>query len=240
MEDVALRDAVLNDATTPLSVDEVASGLRGLARLHSRYWDLDATSHPELRWVRPCRANATFRFLVRMGCARGIPRLREHIPAEVLELGTKGLIDNWRRQVAAMATGPATLLHGDAHVGNTYTLPDGTLGFYDWGVVRRGNWSFDVTYFIVGALDVADRQAHAAELVELYRSALDIPDSERPSAEEAWTRFRASTPYGLAIWITTGAEDQYQAPEICARLVERYGRAFVDLDTPAALRTLGA
>jgi hypothetical protein len=240
MEDVSQRDAVLNDATTPLSVDEVASGLQGLARLHSRYWGIDDISHPALHWVRPCRANATFRFLVRLGCGRGIPRLREHIPAQVLELGTKGLITHWRRQVAAMATGPATLLHGDAHVGNTYTLPDGTLGFYDWGVVRRGNWSFDVTYFIVGALDVADRQAHAAELVELYRSALELPDAERPSTEEAWTRFRASTPYGLAIWITTGAEDQYQAPEICARLVERYGQAFVDLDTPSALRTLGA
>ncbi|WP_426574603.1 phosphotransferase [Aquihabitans sp. McL0605] len=240
MEDVAHRDAVLNDATRPLTVDEVAAGLRGLARLHSSYWNFDSSTHPALSWVRPCRANATFRFLVRLGCSRGIPRLIDHLPAEVASLGPAALVELWRRQVVTVGQGPATLLHGDAHVGNTYTLPDGQVGFYDWGVVRRGNWSFDVGYFIISTLDVADRRAHAADLIELYRRALDVPDAQRPTSEEAWTRFRASPPYGLAIWITTGAEDQYQAPEVCASLANRFAHAFLDLDTPAALQELGA
>lgn len=231
---------MLNDATRPLSVDEVASGLRGLARLHSSYWGFDSASHPTLDWVRPCRANATFRFLVRLGCSRGIPRLREHLPDEVASLGPAALVEYWRRQVVTAGQDQPTLLHGDAHVGNTYTLPSGEVGFYDWGVVRQGNWSFDVGYFIVSSLDVADRRDHAAELVETYRTSLAIPEAELPTAEEAWTRFRASTPYGLAIWITTGAEDQYQASEICANLAHRFAHAFLDLDTPAALLQLGA
>jgi hypothetical protein len=88
-------------------------------------------------------------------------------------------------------------------------------------------------------LAVDDRQTHAAELVEVYRTALDVPEAERPSAEEAWARFRMSTPYGLAIWVTTGAEDGYQAPEICHNLVDRFGRAFLDLDSPSALDDFG-
>ncbi len=240
MEDVVARGAVLNDATTPLSVDEVASGLRGLARLHSAHWRFDDTTDPRLAWVTECSAGPTFRFLVRLGCSRGLPRLREHLPDQVAALGVKGLVEQWRRQVRTVGSGPWTLLHGDAHVGNTYTLPDGQLGFYDWGVLRRGHWSFDVGYFIISALDVADRRAHAADLVELYRQALELDESERPTAEEAWLRFRSSPPYGLAIWITTGSEDQYQAPEVCVRLAERFGRAFVDLESSTALTRLGA
>jgi hypothetical protein len=239
MEDVTQRDAVLNDATRPLGLDEVRRGLLGLARLHSRYWGLDARRHPELDWVRPWRAKPTFRFLLRLGCARGLPRLREHVPNQVAALGTDGLIRNWCRQVAAANQGAPTLLHGDAHVGNTYTLPDGDLGFYDWGVVRRGNWSFDVGYFLVSALDVDTRRAHAQTLVEEYRTALDVAEHERPTSEEAWLRFRSATAYGLAIWITTGAEDGYQSPAVCGALAHRFGHAFVDLDTPGALTELG-
>jgi hypothetical protein len=239
MADMSPQGAVLNDATRPLSVDEVASGLRGLAALHSQYWGFHDPAAVGLDWVRPCRAQATFRFLVRLGCSRGIPRLRDHLPPEAVALGPGGMIDLWRRQVAAVRQGPQTLLHGDAHVGNTYTLPDGKLGFYDWGVVRSGHWSFDVGYFIISALDVETRRTHAAELVELYRTFLEVPETERPTAAEAWLRFRTSTAYGLAIWVTTGAEDGYQAPEICQNLAGRFGQAYVDLDTPAALTELG-
>jgi hypothetical protein len=239
MDDVSPRGAVLNDATRPLSVEEVANGLRGLARLHSRYWGLHDPEQHGLGWVSPCRAQLSFRLLVRLGCTRGIPRLRAHLPAQIADLGPRGMIGYWRRHIDSVQQGPQTFLHGDAHVGNTYTLPDGELGFYDWGVVRRGHWSFDVGYFIISALDPAVRQAHAPELVEAYRTALDVPAAERPSRQEAWHRFRMSTPYGLAIWVTTGAEDGYQDPEICQNLVARFGQAFLDLDTPAALDDFG-
>jgi hypothetical protein len=238
MDDVTLRGAVLNDATRPLSVEEVANGLRGLARLHSRYWGFHTADGPT--WVGPCRAQPSFRFLVRLGCTRGIPRLRAHLPEEIADLGAGGMIRFWQRQIATVQQGPQTLLHGDAHVGNTYRLPDGELGFYDWGVVRRGHWSFDVGYFIISALDIATRRAHAPELVEVYRQALDVPEPERPSGEDAWHRFRMSPPYGLAIWVTTGAEDGYQDPEICQNLAGRFGQAFLDLDTPSALSDFGA
>ena len=124
-------------------------------------------------------------------------------------------------------------------MGNTYTLPDGELGFYDWGVVRSGNWSFDVGYFLISSLDVTTRREHAESLVEEYRLALDLPEHDRPTSDEAWLRIRSATAYGLAIWITTGAEDGYQSPEVCGALAHRFGQAFVDLDTPAALDQLG-
>jgi hypothetical protein len=239
MEDVVQRGAALNDATRPLKVKDVETGLRGLARLHSRYWGYTQQTHPQLDWVRPWRAGRAFRFLVTLGCLRGIPRLRAHLPAQVSAMGAKAMIDCWARHLDSVNLGPMTLLHGDAHVGNTYSLPDGELGFFDWAVMRRGHWSFDVGYFIVSALSEDDRRRHAADLVELYRQALEVPERERPTAREAWLRFRSSTPYGLAIWVTTGAEDHYQKPEICAKLSRRFATAFLELDAQDALRDLG-
>jgi Phosphotransferase enzyme family len=240
MEDVCERGAVLNDATTPLSPDEVARGLQGLARMHSRFWEYTPGSHPELAWVRRWQATRMFQFLLRIGCRRGTPRLQDFLPSQIVAQGPAMMVQSWASYLRTVNTGPATLLHGDAHVGNTYLLPDGELGFYDWGVVRKGNWSFDVGYFIVSSLTETDRREHAKTLLAGYLAALDLPTAGRPSPDEAWLRFRASPAYGLAIWVTTGAEDNYQAPKICQELSKRFASAFTELDTPSAIKELAA
>src|SRR5262249_52470803 len=50
MEDVTDRGADPRDATRPLTVDQVARGLQGLARLHTHYWGFSARTHPALAW----------------------------------------------------------------------------------------------------------------------------------------------------------------------------------------------
>ncbi len=53
---VHLRNGKLyNDArlfAIGVAIPQVAHGLRGLARLHSRYWGLSRKTHPPLRWVK--------------------------------------------------------------------------------------------------------------------------------------------------------------------------------------------
>ncbi|PRC45163.1 aminoglycoside phosphotransferase, partial [Mycobacterium sp. ITM-2017-0098] len=53
MEDVVARGADPRDSTRPMTVDQVAAGVRGLARLHSEYWGERLTRHPALGWVEP-------------------------------------------------------------------------------------------------------------------------------------------------------------------------------------------
>jgi hypothetical protein len=101
MEDVTVRGADPRDSTRPMTADQVASGLRGLARLHSLYWGFTTTTHPRL--------------------------------------------------------------------------------------------------FLVGSLTIADRRSAEADLLKEYLAALDVPDETRPSFEDAWTHYRASASYGLAI-----------------------------------------
>lgn len=150
-------------------------------------------------------------------------------------------------------TGPATVfckaeglgehrvLHrnnGDAHIGNTYVLPDGEVGFLDWQVARRGGWSQDVGYFLVGSLTVTDRREHEADLVAEYLGALEVPGERRPSPEAGWLSYRASAAYGLAVWLSTLGTDGWQRRDVSLALAERYGAAFVELETEAALDRL--
>ncbi|HUB58709.1 MAG TPA: oxidoreductase family protein, partial [Mycobacterium sp.] len=127
------------------------------------------------------------------------------------------------------------------HIGNTYVLPDDTVGFLDWQMVRRGNFSLDLGYFLQGALTIEDRRQHERDLLDEYRRALRLPDDEMPTAEEIWLRYRASVAHGLAIWIATlSGGDAWQRPEICLAFAQRYSAALVDLDTRDALDSIAA
>lgn len=62
-----------------------------------------------------------------------------------------------------------------------------------------------------------------------------------PSADEVWLRYRASVAHGLAIWMATlSGGDAWQGADICLALAQRYGAAFVDLDTRSALEAITA
>jgi len=235
MEDIVARGAEPIDATRPITLDQAANALRSLARLHSGFWGERMTNHPELDWLAP--------FNLWPGLAPAVPialeKLGKTVPNEVHDLGTQIVDHYWVRFIESLPDAPQTLVHGDLHIGNTYLLPNDEVGFLDWQVVRRSNWSIDVGYFLQGAIVHTDRRVNERDLVETYRSSLDLPPDERPSAEEAWLRYRASAAHGLATWLATAADDgAWQDPDISMTLAQRYGAAFVELDTPSALDEL--
>jgi aminoglycoside phosphotransferase (APT) family kinase protein len=217
-----------------MTVDQAAAGARGLARLHSAYWGERLTGDPALGWVEPFVAFEGMQYAP-LDIAR--ERLGDTVAGEILALsGEQLFIDIWARYIATLTTSPQTLLHGDPHIGNTYVLPDDDVGFLDWQMVRRGNWSLDLGYFLQGALTVENRRSNERELLDEYRAALTLPPDELPSAEEVLVRYRASVAHGLAIWMATlSGGDAWQSAEICLALAQRYAAAFGDLDTRAAI-----
>ena len=234
MEDVVARGADPRDSTRPMTVEQAANGVRGLARLHSAFWGDRLTGDPALDWVEPFVAFEGMQYAP-LHIAR--ERLGDTVSAEILALtGEQLFIDIWARYIATLTTTSQTLLHGDPHIGNTYVLPGDDVGFLDWQMVRRGNWSLDLGYFLQGALTIEDRRSSEGELLEDYRAALTLPASEMPSPDEVLLRYRASVAHGLAIWMATlSGGDAWQSPQICVALAQRYAAAFADLDTPAAI-----
>lgn len=228
MEDIAARGGDARDATRPLTVDQAANGVQGLARLHSAWWGarFDDTL---LGWVEPFAAWKG----MGIGVDMGLEEIGDSLPPEVRRLGGAAVEQAWFGFVHSLADGPPTLLHGDPHIGNTYVLPGDEVGFLDWQVVRRGNHALDLGYFLQGAVTVEDRRRCEADLVRLYHDALDVPPDERPTFDDVWRRYRASAAHGLTIWVATAASN-WQRREVSLALAQRYAAAFTDLDTATA------
>lgn len=236
MEDVCARGADPRDATRPLTAAQVADGLRGLAQLHGRYWGFSAATHPGLAWVQTWEPTEGWQVGLRKRVPTGLARAEGLVSAGVAAYDADGIVDLWARYVATLGREPVTLLHGDAHIGNTYVLPGDRVGFLDWQLAHRGGWDQDAAYFLVGALTVEDRRRHEADLMEEYRQAL--PAAVRPSADATWLRYRAGAAYGLAIWLSTLGTDGWQRSEVSLALTQRYAAAFDDLATVAALKSM--
>jgi hypothetical protein len=234
MEDVVSRGADPRDSTRPLTIAQAGDGVRGLARMHSQFWGDRVTANPALHWLEPFVAFEGMQYAP-LDIAH--ERLADTVPSEITAMsGTELFVDIWARYIGTLTRSPQTLLHGDPHIGNTYVLPDDGVGFLDWQMARRGNWSLDLGYFVQGALTIEDRRRGERDLLDQYRDALALPDDEMPSADELWLRYRASVAHGLAIWMATSSGgDAWQRAEISVALAQRYSAAFVDLETRAAL-----
>jgi aminoglycoside phosphotransferase (APT) family kinase protein len=115
--------------------DQAASGVRGLAKLHSAFWGERTTGNPALGWLEPFVAFAGLEYAP-LEIAH--ERMGDSVPAEIPALtGTELFVDIWARYIGTLTEAPQTLLHGDPHIGNTYVLPDDTVGFLDWQMARR-------------------------------------------------------------------------------------------------------
>lgn len=231
MEDVTVPGGMPHDAVSPLSVQAVSSGLAGLARLHVAF---PATGLPEaLGFVRPWRLSSAWGQVSVVSLARGMRRLRHLGAGDVLPAG----LDPGRlgRQFAASArlaaTGPQSLLHGDPHPGNTYSLAGGGTGFLDWQLARIGHWSHDVGYFLAGSLCVEDRRAADRALLAEYVDAAGRAGGMVPTWGEAWSRYRATPAFGLATWLHTLSFGRLQPVDACLATIARFAAAYADLGT---------
>lgn len=234
-EDVTAGGGRPNEATRPLGVDEVAAGLAGLAGLHARFWDRPLPA--SLAFLGPWRLGARWAGVSGANLARGLRRLEAADPSLRLpgRLGAAALERQFRHSALLASSGPQTVLHGDPHPGNTYALPGGRTGFYDWQLVRTGHWSHDVGYFLAGSCSVEDRRAHESELLAGYLEALHRAGAPAPGFEQAWARYRATPAFGLATWLHTLAAGSFQPDEVCLATLARFAAAYEDLDTDRSL-----
>lgn len=227
LDDVTLRGARPQVATEPLTIAQVASGLAGLARLHAAYWCRQLSG--PLAFVRPWRLRPTWGPVAWAGFVHAHRRLRTlgiELPSSA---GPAALARGFRGWARTAGTGPLTLLHGDPHPGNTYALPDGTTGFYDWQLVRAGSWAHDVGYFMVSSLAVGERRAAERELLAGYLHELATAGAPAPPVDDAWELYSRSPVYGLGAWLQTLAGGGFQSDEVCVATIERFAAAYVDL-----------
>jgi len=232
MEDLTTRDVTFGKATSPVSSDTAAVTLEWLASLHGRFWNVPVSD--ELQpWPGVIKEVTTTLLSEEFwGAMTGRP-LAAPVPDAMRnpERTRQALEAMW---AAFDNIGPQTLIHGDAHLGNMYFLPDGQPGFLDWQSPMRGPWADDVTYFLVGSLSVEERRKYERELLQHYLACLGAQRGVvAPGFDDAWLAYRQQVMHGF-MWVAT--PPQMQPDDIVAANTERFCAALEDLET---LRALG-
>ncbi|HEV7420652.1 MAG TPA: phosphotransferase [Mycobacterium sp.] len=237
-EDITLRGAQVPDAVAGLSVEQIDGLLATLSRVHAPFWGSPRLSQgSDLAWLQHPVTGGFADFLRANGFAiirafLEIPYKRELLDAAGADIDTMEAAF-WTLQ-DRVACDPITLLHGDPHPRNTYVLPDGSVGLLDWQLVRRGSWSHDVGYALIGALPPALRRDHERELLDNYRGRLlDAGVTALPDREQMWTAYRQSPAWGFCMWAIT--PDQMYSVEIVSAMLGRFAEAYSDLGTGALL-----
>lgn len=120
-----------------------------------------------------------------------------------------------------------TILHGDTHAANTYFTADGSPRWLDWSAIHTGSCFHDVSYFICGALSIADRRESETRILQHYLDALHRFGGPQFSAqdEDVQVEFRRSY-IANCIWIVCPYE--LQPKETVTVLCERTVAAWED------------
>ena len=231
MEDVSVKSVHFNSMIDDNNVAVVEAVLDTLAKLHAQYWN-SPRFETDLAWVENQVEGDLEDLFDEFVHAHILNEIgRERFKRELVEdLGTTdaelqaGLKALKRHQ----ATLPQTFLHGDAHYGNSYVLPDGTGGLLDWQVNARGFLTHDIAYLIQTALSVEARRKNERELLAFYRDRLcSYGVKEAPDAELLWLEYRRSMLYGFYMgWITAPRENY--GLEVCVLGNNRTASAYRD------------
>ncbi|KAI1075875.1 kinase-like domain-containing protein [Whalleya microplaca] len=232
LADLAADGCAFGNPVTPWPVDRARAGVAQLAALHARTWDATVERFPWLAGgieANPCRA------IVRelLGPAAWARRFAEgerppvppHLADRTRMVAAFEAL--WRSADAGSGSGVRLrcVVHGDAHLGNTFVTAAGEPGFLDWQGVHLGSPFHDVAYFVTGALGTADRRRHEGELVERYLDELARLGGPRLAREEVWDEYRKHVLHGFVWALPT---PQMQARENVFAMAERHAAAIVD------------
>lgn len=238
MEDIAAtKGARFIEPTTPLTRAQVEDLVRNLARLHGPLWEspvLDVLSTPSDH-LRNISSFLDFAARAKVGLQRA-----EDVVPKALHGKADQLWEGSVRALELAATGmPRTLLHGDAHVGQTYVTADERMGLTDWQACQQGGWGYDFTFLVGSACEPEDRRAWEADLLELYLDQLAESGGKAPGFDQAWLVYRQQLPYGLSAWAFTIGRAAHQPkmhpPTTCRTMIRRLSTAVDDLGSLEAL-----
>jgi len=222
-EDVIEAGGTFLDALSDSSVERCAAVLAELAKLHAYAWE--NPTRASAGWLAPRVAQTSY--------TRGVPEITRNFEGPLGPGVPEAVRDPVRltdayRALGARPPGPGwTVIHGDAHVGNTYLDGSGAPGLLDWQLVQHGHWSIDVGYHIASALEPDERAAAEHDLLRHYLDRLAAEGATAPPFGDAWDDYRRGVVYGFFLWGIT----QFVAQEIIGVLLRRLGTAALELDS---------
>ncbi|KAI8624043.1 kinase-like domain-containing protein [Xylariaceae sp. FL1651] len=231
MDDLAAQGCEFGNPVETWPVDRVRKGVEQLAALHAKTWGVRPADYP---WLTSDYDQAILTLMQTFDAVVNSPgRPTVHPYLKNQDRVTAVLKKHYRTRNPKFQC----LLHGDAHLGNTY-LDDGAPRFLDWQMIHIGSAFHDVAYYVGGALTVEDRRAHEWEIVDHYLETLNrlgVPGTLRSTDEDLRIEYRKSFLAGIG-WIMCPYEMQ---PKECVHaMAVRYATALDDHKTLELVESL--
>lgn len=243
LEDLVDSGAVFCSASEAITAEQARVSLDGLVKMHAGCW-----ANPLLEkhsWLKVSMSSDTsdpklYRSLE--------PHMLDNIEQEdrravlpqwFLEK-PKRLSDAYDKLVAyeVSQAGPRTLIHGDAHLGNSYVMPSGERRWLDWQIVRKGTPWRDLNYFLTSSLEVDERRQHERALFEYYLDRMIESGCDMPTVDDAWAQYQLWPIHGLASF--NGSRDEWQVGDSILAGVKRFSAAIEDHDSVVRINRLVA
>jgi hypothetical protein len=239
MEDLGATNCRVPDGTWGISVDSAAAALEDLADLHVRYEDprrrrAEAPWAPLAIEVPPYGAAS-----LQYGLDHHRHRLSDTFAqaAAIYIAHPDEMVARW-----ADGPGPATVVHGDTHIGTLFD-DNGRTGFLDWGVINVTTPLRDASYFINMALQIEERRTHERALLRHYLAARLALGGEPVGWDEAWQAHRLHALYCVvaACSIVRFPADSSATRDVFANaFLARVEAAIADLESLDALASARA
>jgi hypothetical protein len=233
LEDLDDTGCTVPDGTRGVTPDAAARALEDLAELHLQYED-PARRAAEAAWVPDTTPGSAYgATLLQYGLDYHRDRLSPDFAAiaEIYIEHDDALQALWRR-------GPATVIHGDPHLGNLFD-DHGRTGFLDWGLIRVSTPMRDVSYFMNMALDIDDRRENERDLLRHYLDIRNARGGAEITLDDAWLAHRVHTAYLVPACcqvVTFPANMSEQRRIFSEAFFARTEAALTDLEARAALR----
>lgn len=229
MEDLVARGVEFCHPLKPQTFDQIARRLRAMARYHGQTWNSPQFAQGgAMSMLRGAFDEGTHGYVDHYLQAEQWQRLMA-LPRGAAV--SKQFHDrHWlRAQLDALEefhrTAPVCVTHGDTHLGNLYIDADGEPGFFDQQV-RAAPWHYDVTYHLIGGLDIADRRRWDRALLAIYLEALRSHGIDAPDFDTAWQALRRESPWGLFVFLIN--EPTFQTEAANTAYAARFATAILD------------
>ncbi|HEX5142657.1 MAG TPA: phosphotransferase [Mycobacterium sp.] len=233
LEDMTVSPCQFPDTLHPLDKDQMGQLIECFAHLHATFWG----KPPETPG-----GTGKFGWLMAPSTDPSNPITPSVMKMSARKLAGRTAVgegrfiwENFQSITEVIDSGPHTVLHGDAHPGNTF-FRNGQAGLLDWQVVRRGHPARDLAYTMVLGMPTDDRRAVQEDLLATYLSALAARGGPELDREEFFTRFRQAVIHPYISALSTAALGGMQADDVALEGLRRAVAALEDLDPVGALR----
>lgn len=172
------------DQVSGCSPNDAKMALRTMAKMHAQFWN--SNRFHEFPWLIPLEYAAKPVQMLFLDAVDDFKAENSHLGPTVMAL-LDWLKKHYFELVAAMATRPKTLLHGDFRLDNLcFDDQADEAILFDWQTVAIGSNGSDLAYFLSAAVDTDAGDDPTEDLLAFYRTELASHGVLVSEAELKW------------------------------------------------------